>query len=115
MWSCKYFFLKIKCKKLAPIWEEFAESLGTDKIVIAKMDATVNDLPSDTPFQVSGFPTLKLFQAKTGKVINYEGDRSLSSLISFVKENAHYGSEVTAEAQQGTEDSSGNFFYINFR
>lgn len=93
------------CKKLAPIWEEFAESMGTDKIVIAKMDATENDLPADTPFQVSGFPTLKLFKAKTGQVVSYEGDRSLNSLIAFVKENAHYGSEVTAAVQEETGSS----------
>lgn len=95
---------------MTPIWEEFAESIGTDKIVIAKMDATANDLPSNTPFQISGFPTLKLFQAKTGKVIHYEGDRSLNSLIAFVKENAHYGSEVTAVSQESGEESSGNFY-----
>jgi protein disulfide-isomerase A1 len=101
------------CKKLAPIWEEFAESIGTDNIVIAKMDATANDLPSDSPFQISGFPTLKLFQAKTGKVINYEGDRSLASLISFVKANAHFGSEVTASEKDAGDagDLPGNFIY----
>lgn len=98
------------CKKLAPIWEEFAESIGTENIVVAKMDATANDLPADTPFQVSGFPTLKLFQAKTGKVINYEGDRSLASLIAFVKEKAHYGSEVTATADDASSGDSGTFF-----
>jgi protein disulfide-isomerase A1 len=98
------------CKKLAPIWEEFAESIGTDNIVIAKMDSTANDLPSGTPFSISGFPTLKLFKAKTGQVINYEGDRSMASLIAFVKENAHYGSEVTLTAEESKEDGSGNFY-----
>jgi protein disulfide-isomerase A1 len=102
------------CKKLAPIWEEFAESIGTDNIVIAKMDGTANDLPSDSPFQIQGFPTLKLFQAKTGKIINYEGDRSLASLISFVKANAHFGSEVTASESDAKDDgdSSGNFYLL---
>lgn len=94
------------CKKLAPIWEEFAENIGTPNVVIAKMDATANDLPMDAPFTLQGFPTLKLFKANTGEIVDYEGDRSLESLIAFVKANAVYGSEVTAEASaEGTFNS----------
>ena len=97
---------------MAPIWEEFAETIGTNNIVIAKMDSTANDLPSNAPFQISGFPTLKLFKAKTGEVVHYEGDRSLNSLIAFVKQSAHYGSEVTAaEKKDGADETSGNFFF----
>jgi protein disulfide-isomerase A1 len=37
------------CKKLSPIWDDlglaFGESEGKSKVVIAKVDATANDLP----------------------------------------------------------------------
>jgi protein disulfide-isomerase A1 len=54
----------------------------------AKMEATENDLPPSLPFRVSGFPTIKFKQAGTRDFIDYDGDRSLESLISFVEENA---------------------------
>jgi protein disulfide-isomerase A1 len=52
------------------------------------MEAQENDLPSSVPFRVSGFPTLKFKQAGSKEFMDYDGDRSLESLISFVEENA---------------------------
>ena len=61
------------------------------------MDSTANDLPPDAGFAIQGFPTLKLFKAKTGELIDYEaGDRSLESLVEFLQKNAEFGSEVAA-------------------
>jgi protein disulfide-isomerase A1 len=54
----------------------------------AKMEATENDLPPSLPFRVSGFPTIKFKPAGTRDFIDYDGDRSLESMISFVEENA---------------------------
>jgi protein disulfide-isomerase A1 len=54
----------------------------------AKMEATENDLPPSLPFKVSGFPTIKFKPAGTREFIDYDGDRSLESLIAFVEENA---------------------------
>ena len=51
------------------------------------MDATENDLPPSVPFQVSGFPTLKFKKAGSRDFVDYNGDRSLESLIEFVEEN----------------------------
>ncbi len=49
------------CKALAPKYEElgslYANSEFKDKIVIAKVDATNNDVPDE----IQGFPTIKLF------------------------------------------------------
>ena len=62
------------CKKLTPIWDTLASQLGKNSgILIAKMDNTENDLPSDTPFKVEGFPTLKLYKANTNTIVDYEG------------------------------------------
>jgi protein disulfide-isomerase A1 len=97
------------CKKLAPIWDELAESVKSDKVVIAKMDATANDLPADAGFTIQGFPTLKLVKANTNEVLDYEGDRTLASMAAFLKKNAVHGSEVEAAAEgaeSSTEESS---------
>lgn len=49
------------CKELTPIWEQLAEKYADrDDIIIAKIDATANEVESLT---ISGFPTLKYFPA----------------------------------------------------
>jgi len=52
------------------------------------MEAQENDLPSSAPFRVAGFPTLKFKPAGSRDFLDYDGDRSLESLIAFVEENA---------------------------
>ena len=52
------------------------------------MEAQENDLPPSVPFRVGGFPTLKFKPAGTREFIDYNGDRSIESLIAFVEENA---------------------------
>ncbi|KAJ0069865.1 hypothetical protein NL108_015397, partial [Boleophthalmus pectinirostris] len=45
------------CKNLEPKYTELGEKLSSDpNVIIAKMDATANDVPS--PYEVSGFPTI---------------------------------------------------------
>lgn len=51
------------------------------------MDATLNDIPPSAPFKVQGFPTLKFKPAGSLEFIDYNGDRSLESLIEFVETN----------------------------
>lgn len=47
------------CKSLAPIWESAASKLaGNPHIVIAKLDATTNEVPG---VNIRGFPTLKFW------------------------------------------------------
>ena len=55
--------------------------------ISAQMDATENDIPSQAPFQVQGFPTLKFRPAGLSEFIDYNGDRSLESLIEFIETN----------------------------
>jgi protein disulfide-isomerase A1 len=51
------------------------------------MDATENDIPPQAPFKVSGFPTLKFRPAGSSEFVDYNGDRSLESLIEFIEAN----------------------------
>lgn len=54
----------------------------------AKMDATENDLPPSANFRIAGFPTLKFKKAGSSEFIDYDGDRTLESLVAFIEENA---------------------------
>jgi protein disulfide isomerase family A protein 3 len=69
---------------LAPKYEELAKKLsGEPDIVIAKMDATANDVPA--PFDVRGFPTL-FFVPKNSKNSprKYEGGREVDDFIKYL-------------------------------
>ncbi|TPX43173.1 hypothetical protein SeMB42_g04743 [Synchytrium endobioticum] len=91
------------CKKLVPIWEELAAKIKgvTSDIVIAKMDATENDLPPSAGYQVQGFPTIKLVTANTNQVLEYSGDRSVDALIQFLETNAVNKASLTEKTASG--------------
>jgi len=72
------------CKSLAPKYDELAEKLkGEQDIVIAKMDATANDVPKS--FDVRGFPTI-YFAPKGSKQSpkSYEGGREVDDFIKYL-------------------------------
>jgi protein disulfide isomerase family A protein 3 len=76
------------CKSLAPKYEELAQKLKDDQdIVIAKMDATANDVPK--PYEVRGFPTL-YFSPKGSKSNpkKYEGGREVDDFIKYLAREA---------------------------
>lgn len=76
------------CKSLAPKYEELAQKLAKeDSIVIAKMDATANDVPK--PYEVQGFPTI--YYAPKGSKNSprsYEGGREVDDFIKFLAKEA---------------------------
>ncbi|KIP03072.1 hypothetical protein PHLGIDRAFT_95218 [Phlebiopsis gigantea 11061_1 CR5-6] len=77
------------CKRLKPTWDSLGDRYADakDRLVIAKMDATENDLPPSVPFRIAGFPTLKFKKAGSKEFIDYDGDRTLESLVAFLEEN----------------------------
>ncbi|RWA04994.1 hypothetical protein EKO27_g10112 [Xylaria grammica] len=91
------------CKALAPKYEElaalYADTEYKDKVVIAKVDATANDVPDE----IRGFPTIKLYPAGSkSEPVTYSGSRTVEDLINFVKENGKYKAEVTEKKEEET-------------
>lgn len=87
------------CKKLTPVYSKLGAMFkDNDKVVIAKMDGTENEVPH---VEVKGFPTIVYFDAKEGATAQpYQGGRELESLQKFVEEKAG----VKAEAKEQHEE-----------
>ncbi len=92
------------CKKLAPIYDELADSLqhASSKVIIGKVDGDEHkDLTAK--YGISGFPTIKWFDGKSKDPQDYTGGRDLESLQSYITEKtgakpkkaAHAPSAVT--------------------
>lgn len=75
------------CKNLAPVYEELATVFqhASNKVSVAKVDAD-NHKSLGKRFGVSGFPTLKWFDGKSDKPVDYNGGRDLESLSKFITE-----------------------------
>nr|XP_027090852.1 protein disulfide-isomerase-like [Coffea arabica]XP_027090853.1 protein disulfide-isomerase-like [Coffea arabica] len=87
------------CKKLAPILDEVAVSLENDAdVVIAKIDATANDIPQGT-FDVKGYPTL-YFKSASGNILQYDGDRTKEDMIEFIQKNR----DKAAQQESGKDE-----------
>ncbi|XP_055509777.1 protein disulfide-isomerase [Leucoraja erinacea] len=91
------------CKQLAPIWESLGEKyLDNEKIVIAKMDSTANEIES---VKVHSFPTLKYFPAGSErKVVDFNGERTLESFIKFLESGGKEGGGAPEEDVDDAEE-----------
>lgn len=93
------------CKNLAPILDEVAVSFQNDPdVLIAKFDATANDVPSDT-FEVQGFPTL-YFRSASGTLSQYDGDRTKEDIITFINSNRDKPAHSSSVKPESAEPES---------
>ena len=71
------------CKSLAPIWDKLGEEFkDDDSVLIAKMDATVNEAIG---VKVKSYPTLKMWKKGNNRLIDFNGARDFETLVHFVK------------------------------
>lgn len=79
--SCKY------CRKFDPTFENlsvlFNNNKDRSKFQILKTNARSNKRLSEL-FKISKYPTLKLLEYKTKRIIDYEDNRDLQSLIGYI-------------------------------
>lgn len=92
------------CKQLTPIYEKVAEHFEkSDDVVIAKMDATANELDHT---KITSFPTIKLYLKGENKVVEYNGARTFDGLTKFVESNGAEGAgEEEPIDEEGDDDS----------
>lgn len=93
------------CKSLAPKYDELAKTLeDEDTLVIAKMDATANDVPKS--YEVKGFPTL-FFKPAGGQPKKYEGGREVKDFLTYLsKEVTHELKGYNRKGKKVKEDKS---------
>lgn len=76
------------CKQLEPIYKELATKVKKEKnLVIAKMDATANDVPES--FKAEGFPTIYFAPSNNKESpLKYGGGRTVDEFMKYLKEQA---------------------------
>ena len=93
------------CKQLLPKYEEAAKKLKAKnpKIVLAKMDATENEVKSVT---ITGFPTIKFYPGnkKGSKPIDFNGERTTEGIIKFIQTNAY--NKVVLDEEEKKEEKT---------
>lgn len=101
------------CRRIASTYEKVAQAFAahSDKIIIAKMDGTENDLPREAGVNLTKFPTIILFKAgKKGQVEMERPSDSTESFFSFIKEHATNKVDpvIPEESQKSKDVSSEN-------
>ena len=100
------------CHAMRPAWENLAratqiivlEDLLVPLPMLAAVDATANKALADG-LQVNGYPTLLAFEPGGGAVYEYDGDRSVDSMLDFVTRRFHMLSD--AKARKGYMGDNG--------
>ena len=72
------------CKRLAPVWDEFARASAGEGVVVLSVDASgVGSKALNEKFNIKGFPTILFFN--DAKVHEYTGARTLEAFREYVK------------------------------
>ncbi|KAB0796260.1 hypothetical protein PPYR_10321 [Photinus pyralis] len=90
------------CKNLAPTYIEVGEHFTSNSdVIIAKLDVTVNEIPTR---QISGVPTIILYKKGQNEEIEYGGPHSFEGIVKFVESGGQEG----RKGEERTEDENGD-------
>jgi protein disulfide-isomerase A1 len=68
---------------LAPIFDQLGDRFkDNEAIVVAKMDATANELEHT---KITSFPTIKLYKKGDNSIVDYNGERTLEGFAKFLE------------------------------
>ena len=71
------------CKQLLPEWEEAAEKLLNENVLLGLVDATVEKELAQS-YGVSGYPTIKIFSGGKSEATDYQGQRTASAIVKAI-------------------------------
>lgn len=77
------------CKKFEPLYNTFAETYGSDSLMVLKMDGTSNESPLEK-FKWTGFPSIFFVKADSEEPIVYDGERTVAGLKEFAEKHGSY-------------------------
>lgn len=67
---------------MVPIYDALGDKYkDSEDVVIAKMDATANELEHT---KITSFPTIKLYKKGDNTVVDYNGERTLEGMSKFI-------------------------------
>jgi len=103
------------CKRLAPIYEELATyyEKESDKIIIAELNAD-EEKDIAKKYDIKGFPTIKLFTAKTTTPIDYNNDRTIEAFSDFIEHETGIKAKIPKVHSDIVVLDSGNFDDVVF-
>lgn len=91
------------CKQLAPIYDKLGEKYAdSETVVIAKMDATANELEHT---KITSFPTINLYRKGDNKKIEFTGERTLEGFIAFIEGEIPEEADVKEETEEEEKPS----------
>lgn len=97
------------CKSLAPEYKKAAEALkGVVKIGAVDMTTDQN---VGAPYNIQGFPTIKLFGANKNAPADYNGQRTASAIVDFCLSKVR--ESVQQKLESGNSSSGNNSSSIN--
>lgn len=94
---------------MVPIYDQLGEHFKEDdSIVIAKMDATANELEHT---KITSFPTIKLYKKGDNSIVDYNGERTFEGFKKFLESGGVDGKEVPEETVSNSKMLPETGFY----
>ena len=89
------------CKEFIPKFEEVAKILkGNDKLILAKMDGSANEVES---VSIKGFPTILFYKGNNKEnPVRYEGKRTTEDIVRFIKINS--GNKIKVDDEDDNDE-----------